>query len=74
MTFEPMHKNLAASNLQRQMFQKNFGGPIASPTDNLMSPCSQKLSAHKNKFYNKCVLYLFDLLGVLTFLALKLLN
>jgi hypothetical protein len=33
--------------------QGGGSGSIASPTDNIMSPCSQKLSAHKNRFFAK---------------------
>lgn len=28
-------------------------GAFASPTDNMLSPCSQKLNAHKNRFFAK---------------------
>ncbi|ODQ59034.1 hypothetical protein WICANDRAFT_63534 [Wickerhamomyces anomalus NRRL Y-366-8] len=53
---QPLHRNPAPSqgNLQRKLFQRNFGGAqgaFASPTDNMLSPCSQKLNAHKNRFF-----------------------
>ncbi|KAG5439347.1 hypothetical protein PCK2_000845 [Pneumocystis canis] len=50
---QPMHQgNL---ELQRQFLQKRvaYGGNIASPTDDLMSPTTAKLQAHKRKYYNK---------------------
>lgn len=33
--------------LHKKLFQQKS---FASPTDNLMSPCSAKLRAHKNKY------------------------
>ncbi|KAG4302748.1 hypothetical protein PCK1_001103 [Pneumocystis canis] len=50
---QPMHQgNL---ELQRQFLQRKivYGGNIASPTDDLMSPTTAKLHAHKRKYYNK---------------------
>ncbi|KTW26806.1 uncharacterized protein T551_03268 [Pneumocystis jirovecii RU7] len=52
-SIQPMHQgNL---ELQRQLLQRKiiYGGNIASPTDDLMSPTTAKLQAHKRKYYNK---------------------
>ncbi|KAG5518958.1 hypothetical protein PMAC_002489 [Pneumocystis sp. 'macacae'] len=52
-SIQPMHQgNL---ELQRRLLQKKiiYGGNIASPTDDLMSPTTAKLQAHKRKYYNK---------------------
>ncbi|EMR08605.1 hypothetical protein PNEG_03081 [Pneumocystis murina B123] len=50
---QPMHQgNL---DLQRQLLKRKviYGGNIASPTDDLMSPTTAKLQAHKQKYYGK---------------------
>ncbi|QSL66919.1 hypothetical protein MERGE_001306 [Pneumocystis wakefieldiae] len=52
-SIQPMHQgNL---DLQRQFLQRKviYGGNIASPTDDLMSPTTAKLQAHKQKYYGK---------------------
>ncbi|EEB06297.1 Spo12 family protein [Schizosaccharomyces japonicus yFS275] len=53
---QPLHQgNL--NNLHKQVFQARnvpkAGPSFASPTDNLMSPCTAKLQAHKKKYYTK---------------------
>ncbi|ODV93849.1 hypothetical protein PACTADRAFT_51598 [Pachysolen tannophilus NRRL Y-2460] len=57
---QPLHQKPKAQNqgLQRKLFQKAFPSEIgknkfASPTDNILSPCSQKLNAHRARFYDK---------------------
>ncbi|KAK7207515.1 hypothetical protein BZA70DRAFT_271509 [Myxozyma melibiosi] len=43
-------------NVQRQILHNKFleaRTNFASPTDNLMSPCTAKLQAHKKKHYTK---------------------
>lgn len=39
--------NMMQRQLHKKLFQQKS---FASPTDNLMSPCSAKLRAHKNKY------------------------
>ncbi|BFZ59352.1 hypothetical protein YB2330_000360 [Saitoella coloradoensis] len=63
--FNSIDQNLAAGaasgmshlDLQRQLLakklQQNAGSSFASPTDNLMSPCTAKLQAHKKKHFAK---------------------
>jgi|SRR5277367_404671 hypothetical protein len=43
----------------------SYRGNYASPTDNIMSPCTKKLQAHKKRHYNKYILHAFNL-GLLT--------
>ncbi|KAK9477528.1 hypothetical protein V1514DRAFT_333552 [Lipomyces japonicus] len=52
---QPLHSS-SASNVQRQLLhQKLFEArtSFASPTDNLMSPCTAKLQAHKTRHHSK---------------------
>ncbi|KAK9384709.1 hypothetical protein V1515DRAFT_561532 [Lipomyces mesembrius] len=52
---QPLHTS-ESQNLQRHVLhQKIFEArtSFASPTDNLMSPCTAKLQAHKNRHYVK---------------------
>lgn len=67
-TFQPLHQTdiysntksgLNTSNLHKSMFKKlNFEtmaslkNKFASPTDALLSPCSQRLSDHKSKLFS----------------------
>ncbi|KAF3923717.1 hypothetical protein ABW20_dc0105040 [Dactylellina cionopaga] len=63
MAVEPLHQlqGTPADNLeaQRMLLQKKLtehaanAEKFSSPTDNMMSPCSQKLVAHKKKQYGK---------------------
>ncbi|SCU99374.1 LADA_0H19350g1_1 [Lachancea dasiensis] len=57
-TIQPLHQNQnLTSNLHRSMFKKQNQVPMAiknkfaSPTDELLSPCSQKLNDHKSKLF-----------------------
>ncbi|KAF3930095.1 hypothetical protein ABW19_dt0205928 [Dactylella cylindrospora] len=58
---EPLHQGTSAENLenQRKLLQQKLAEHAAnaekfvSPTDNMMSPCSQKLAAQKKKQYGK---------------------
>lgn len=57
---QPLHQNkkVSLSNLeyQRQLLAKKLAeseGKFASPTDNMMSPCTAKLQANKKRHYNK---------------------
>lgn len=51
---QPLHQSqVPGSSLRRAMFKKPEVKPVrnkfASPTDELLSPCSQKLNDHKSK-------------------------
>ncbi|KAK9381841.1 uncharacterized protein V2V93DRAFT_368016 [Kockiozyma suomiensis] len=51
----PLHVS-EGQNVQRQILHNKFleaRTNFASPTDNLMSPCTAKLQAHKKKHYTK---------------------
>ncbi|CAN6600701.1 hypothetical protein TRVA0_001S09252 [Trichomonascus vanleenenianus] len=52
---EPLHHNVPKGNaLHRQLLNRSMKGQnFASPTDSLMSPCSQKIQAHKNKHFQR---------------------
>ncbi|KAK6353512.1 hypothetical protein TWF696_005475 [Orbilia brochopaga] len=62
-SIEPLHQlqGTPAESLeeQRKLLQQKLAEQAAnaekfsSPTDNMMSPCSQKLAAHKKKQYGK---------------------
>lgn len=62
--FQPLHQknenelNSASSSLYKSMFKKpspqqvsQMKNKFASPTDELLSPCSQKLNAHRSKLF-----------------------
>ncbi|KAK9462810.1 uncharacterized protein V1516DRAFT_689689 [Lipomyces oligophaga] len=53
----PLHTSGDSANvMQRQILHNRFleaRTNFASPTDNLMSPCTAKLQAHKMKHYTK---------------------
>ncbi|CEP63128.1 Bns1p LALA0_S07e03004g [Lachancea lanzarotensis] len=58
---QPLHQSQpsAGPNLHRSMFKKQSQNQIslpvrnkfASPTDEMLSPCSQKLNDHKSKLF-----------------------
>ncbi|KAL7273777.1 hypothetical protein RUND412_003354 [Rhizina undulata] len=56
---QPLHQGAIASNtleMQRQLLQKKLAekpSGLTSPTDDMMTPCSKKLQAHKIKAYKK---------------------
>ncbi|SCU86707.1 LAFA_0E02542g1_1 [Lachancea sp. 'fantastica'] len=58
-TIQPLHQSQtsAVPNLHRSMFkrQNQISMParnkFASPTDDMLSPCSQKLNDHKSKLF-----------------------
>ncbi|SCV02249.1 LANO_0F16270g1_1 [Lachancea nothofagi CBS 11611] len=55
-SIQPLHQaQNPGSSLHRSMFKKQNPMPIknkfASPTDDMLSPCSQKLNEHKSKLF-----------------------
>jgi hypothetical protein len=61
---QPMHQGNIRKPWQKKILQEYVcpkmcadrkRGNYASPTDNLMSPCTKKLQAHKKRHYNKSV-------------------
>jgi hypothetical protein len=66
---QPMHQGNIRKAWQKKILQEYYpeifmlmtrgkGGNYASPTDNLMSPCTKKLQAHKKRHYNKSLQFL----------------
>ncbi|SCW00815.1 LAFE_0C12618g1_1 [Lachancea fermentati] len=59
-SIQPLHQKpvptLATSDLHRAMFKKpaalEMKNKFASPTDDLLSPCSQRLNEHKSKLFS----------------------
>lgn len=64
-SIQPLHQKPAnalnantATNLHKSMFKKpnptamQIRNKFASPTDDMLSPCSQKLNEHKSKLFN----------------------
>ncbi|SCV00016.1 LAMI_0G02322g1_1 [Lachancea mirantina] len=59
-SFQPLHQNsnVNTNGLHRSMFKKPQAAELkskskfASPTDELLSPCSQKLNDHKSKLFS----------------------
>ncbi|KAM3164177.1 Spo12 superfamily protein [Lachancea thermotolerans] len=55
-SIQPLHQAQdTGANLRRSMFKKPEVRPLrdkfASPTDDMLSPCSQKLNDHKSKLF-----------------------
>ncbi|EPY53255.1 Spo12 family protein [Schizosaccharomyces cryophilus OY26] len=52
---QPLHQG--SKSLRKQILEPRFSREkskaVTSPTDNLMSPCTAKLQAHKKKYYTK---------------------
>lgn len=52
-------------NIHQKMLQRSLGAHpqlqhnFASPTDNMMSPCSKKLNDHKNRFIAQYVQFVY---------------